>query len=207
MTKQEELDLIFRITQGNTALFEQLVTEHQKTVYNLALRKLGRPEDAADASQEAFLRAYTSLADYRGEGRFSAWLYRLTANVCLDMLRKRKRRGEVPLTWETADGEEEALPLPDERFCPETEAEKKELRRAVQRAMRKLPPDFAHILALREVGGLSYAEIAEQLKLEPGTVKSRICRARKKMLALLCADGNFSPPETSAGKEGETNDL
>ena len=206
MTHQEELDLIFRITQGDTALFEHLVTEHQKTVYNLALRMLGRPEDAQDASQEAFMRAYTGLGDFRGEGRFGAWLYRLTANVCLDQLRRRKRRGEVPLTRQTETGEEE-LPLPDERFCPETEAERQELREAVRRAMRRLPPEAAQILSLREIGGLSYEEIASQLQLESGTVKSRLSRARKKLLLILSADRNFSPPEASIGKEGETHDL
>lgn len=200
MTRSEEMSLIRRINGGETELFEFLVREHQKTVYNLALRMLRHPEDAQDCAQEAFIKAYRSLPFFRGEASFASWLYRLTTNVCLDFLRKRRRREEVSLTM---DDEEEPMeyPIADERFSPEAALEKKELRQAVQKGLETLPPEFREVLLLREVGGLSYEEIGAELALEPGTVKSRIFRARKKLAAHLMKQGNFSPKTSSEGKE------
>lgn len=202
MTRLEEMDIIHRILSGDTQLFELLVNENQKAVYNLALRMTGSQQDARDASQEAFIKAYRSLSSFRGDSKFSVWLYRLTTNACLDLLRQRSRRAEVSLT-ESADEDDEPIqmPVPDERFCPETELEKKELREAVRHAIAKLPPDFRQALLLREISGLSYEEIGLALQLEAGTVKSRIFRARKKLAQLLMADGNFSIPISSDGKE------
>ena len=203
MTKEEELRLIRRVLAGDKDAYEPLVLEHQTKTYNLALRILGSEADAWDAAQEAFLRAYTNLSDFRGESRFSVWLYRLTNNICLDMLRKQKRRPAVSLeAMENEDGDGETLQIPDERFSPQEELEKKELRSAVSRAMAQLPEEYRQILALREVSGLSYEELAETLQLEIGTVKSRLSRARKKLCTLLLRDGNFSMPESSNKGKG-----
>lgn len=208
MTKEEELRLIQRVLAGDKNAYEPLVLEHQTKVYNLALRILGNETDAWDAAQEALLRAYTSLADFRGESRFGVWLYRLTNNICIDMLRKQKRRPAVSLdAMENEDGESERLEIPDERFSPQEELEKKELRAAVSRAMAQLPEEYRQILALREISGLSYEELAEALKLETGTVKSRLNRARKKLCALLLRDGNFSMPESSNKGKGGVKDV
>jgi RNA polymerase sigma factor (sigma-70 family) len=203
VTRQEEMRLIRRILAGETQLFEAFFNENQTAVYNLALRMTGSEQDALDASQDAFLKAFHSLSSFRGDSKFSVWLYRLTSNACLDLLRRRSRRSEVSLTECGDDDEAEPaeLSIPDERFCPETELDKKELREAVQRAVVHLPPDFQQALLLREVSGLSYEEIAETLQLESGTVKSRIFRARKKLIQLLMADGNFSFIASSDGKE------
>ena len=118
MTIQEESALIGRVLAGDTDAFEPLVTENQNKVYHLALRLLGNEADAADAAQEAFLKAYTSLSGFRGDSRFSVWLYRLTNNVCLDMLRRQKRQSAVSLYTED-DGEEAELTLPDGGPGPE----------------------------------------------------------------------------------------
>lgn len=201
MTRSEEMNLIRRINSGETELFELLVREHQKTVYNLALRMLRHPEDAQDCAQEAFIKAYRSLPFFRGEASFSSWLYRLTTNVCLDLLRKRRRREEVSLTLEDEDEEPVEYPIADERFSPEASLEKKELRETVQQGLETLPPEFRQVLLLREVGGLSYEEIGQELSLEPGTVKSRIFRARKKLAAYLIKQGNISPKAASERKE------
>ena len=90
MTREEESAVIARVLAGDADAFEPLVREHQTNVYRLALRLLGNEADAADAAQDAFLKAYTSLGSFRGESRFSVWLYRLTNNVCIDALRRRK---------------------------------------------------------------------------------------------------------------------
>lgn len=88
MTRDEEKGYIERVLAGDESAYEPLVTENQTKVYRLALRILKNEADAEDAAQEAFLKAYTSLADFRGDSRFSVWLYRLTNNICIDMLRK-----------------------------------------------------------------------------------------------------------------------
>ena len=192
MTKEEELALIRRVLAGDADAFEPLVTENQTRAYHLAYRLLGNEADAADAVQDAFLKAYTSLGDFRGESRFSVWLYRLVNNVCIDALRRRKRQDAVSLVIEDEDGEETELPIPDERYSPERLAERAADREAVRAALAALPADCREILTLREIGGLSYDELAEALRLEPGTVKSRLNRARKRLCALLLESGNFS---------------
>lgn len=192
MTREEENILIAKIQNGNQASFEKLVLENQTKVYNLALRMVGNEQDAFDMSQEAFIKAYNSIALFRGESRFSVWLYRLTTNVCLDFLRSEGRKSHGSLTYMSEEDDDKELEIPDERFSPETLAEKKELREAVNRGLMSLPKDYRAILLLREIDGLSYEEIADALALEEGTVKSRIFRARKRLCAILKADGNFS---------------
>lgn len=201
MTRQEEQNIIARVLAGDTDAFELLVRAHEKLVYNLTLRILGNEQDALDASQEAFFRAYRALESFRADSKFSVWLYRLTSNVCLDMLRQRSRTGD-PLSLTTDEGME--LSLPDERFDPETELEKKELRRAVQEGLQALEPAFRQALVLREINGLSYEEIGQVMGLESGTVKSRIFRARRKLAAYLTASGNISAhkPSKDTGKGG-----
>ena len=186
MTKDEEKGYIERVLAGDESAYEPLVTENQTKVYRLALRILKNEADAEDAAQEAFLKAYTSLADFRGDSRFSVWLYRLTNNICIDMLRKNTRAVIVSLQTEDDDGEETEIAIPDERYSPERLAERAADRDAVR------TDDCREILALRESAGLSYDEIAAALSLEVGTVKSRLNRARKKLCIALLKSGNFS---------------
>ena len=195
MTPEREQDVIRRVLRGDSEAFSELVAAYQKTVYNIALRLLGSREDAEDAAQEVFLKAYTGLQSFRGESRLSVWLYRVTNNVCIDFLRRRKET--VSLSAQDEDGEPLELEIPDVRFDPAALAERADLREQVGRALDKLPPDARQILLLRELGGQSYDEIAQTLSLDIGTVKSRIFRARKKLCALLA--GNFS--ETFPSKE------
>ena len=200
MTKEEESALIARVLAGDADAFEPLVLEHQTNVYRLALRLMGNEADAADAAQDAFLKAYTSLSSFRGDSRFSVWLYRLTNNVCIDALRR--RRDTVPLETEDVQGEAEELPLPDERWSPEILAERAEDIRAVRTAMAALPPDCREILTLREIGGLSYEELSAALHLELGTVRSRLSRARKKLADELMKSGNYTPAPHVKQQEG-----
>lgn len=192
MTREEELELVCMVQNGDSSSFEKLVLDNQTKVYNLALRMVGNEDDAFDMSQEAFLRAYNCIGSFRGDSRFSVWLYRLTTNICLDFLRSEGRKTHNSLTYMGECEEEKELEIPDERFSPETMAEKNDLREAVHRGLMRLPKDYRAILLLREIEGLSYEEIASCLSLEAGTVKSRIFRARKKLCALLCDDGNIS---------------
>ncbi len=201
MTRDEELHIIRRVLDGDVNAFEKLVLENQKNVYNLALKMLGNPEDASDVSQETFLRAYRSLGSFQGDSRFSVWLYRMTSNVCIDFLRKRKRRAEVSMTVVNDEDEESELEIPDERFSPEQTLDRQERVRAVREGLQKLPEEYRRILTMREIGGLSYEELAEALDLELGTVKSKLFRARKKLCEVLLESGNFSPPDASKGRK------
>ena len=201
MTKDEELQIIRRARSGDTRAFETLVLENQKNVYNLALKILGSEEDAKDASQETFLRAYRSLESFHGDSRFSVWLYRTASNVCIDFLRRKKRRAELSMTVSNEEDGEAELEIPDERFSPEAMLEKAERIRALREGLQKLPEEYRRILTLREIGGMSYEELAQILELELGTVKSKLFRARKKLCSILLESGNFPQSDASQGRK------
>lgn len=203
MTEINEKEIIERVLGGDTEAFSELVTRYEKTVYNLAQRMVGDRSDAADMAQEAFVKAWTNLPSYRGESKFSAWLYRITTNVCLDFLRHKSRRPQVSLST-SDDDEERQLDIPDPKSMPEELLMKKLGMEAVHRGLEKLPPKHRQILVMRELGGLSYSEIAAQLSLEEGTVKSRIFRARKNLCAFLLGDGNI--PDSIASNNREEAD-
>ena len=200
MTREQEAAVIQSILDGDVNAFETLVKEYEKNVYNLALRMTGNSEDAADMSQEAFIKAYNSLSSFRGDSKFSVWLYRIVSNVCLDYLRSRTRKPTVSLSTENDDGEEVELDIADESQSPELLLDRSLTRDAVRRGLAALPPDHREILLLREIQGLSYEEIAAALGLEAGTVKSRIFRAGKKLCSFLIKDGNI-PEFVSSSKE------
>lgn len=179
MTREQEAAVISAVLDGDVDAYEALVKEYEKNVYNLALRMTGNSEDAADMSQEAFIKAYNSLGAFRGESKFSVWLYRIVSNVCLDFLRSKNRKPTVSLSTENDDGEEVELDIADESQSPEYLLDRSLTRDAVRRGLSSLPPEHREILLLREIQGLSYEEIADVLGIEEGTVKSRIFRARK----------------------------
>lgn len=200
MTREEERRIIDSVISGNSEDFEVLVIQNQTQIYNLAFRMVGNEEDAYDLSQDAFIRAYNSLDKFRGDSKFSVWLYRLTSNICLDFLRAKRRKRTISLSQlSPGDDDNIDLEVPDERFSPEREFDKKELQKSLQSGLEELPEEQREILLLREVNGMSYQEIADELDIEAGTVKSRIFRARRKLCNILLSSGNFS--ELRASKE------
>ena len=202
MTREEETQLVLRVQNGDQSAFEKLVLDNQNRVFNLAMRMVNNEEDALDMSQEAFIKAYNSIDSFRGDSRFSVWLYRLTTNVCLDFLRSKTRKAHSSLTFNEDEEDGKELEIPDERFSPDSITERNELREAIARGLNALPADYRAILLLREIESLSYDEIALVLELEEGTVKSRIFRARKKLCEILIADRNFSyTPASNRQKE------
>ena len=201
MTREQEAAVIQAVLGGDVNAFEKLVKEYEKNVYNLALRMTGNSEDAADMSQEAFIKAYNSITSFRGDSKFSVWLYRIVSNVCLDFLRSRSRKQTVSLSAENDDGEDVELDIADETQSPELLLDRSMTRDAVRRGLAALPPDHREILLLREIQGLSYEEIASVLGLVEGTVKSRIFRARKKLCSFLIKDGNIPDSVSSSNTE------
>ena len=198
-----EQDLVALAKKGDQDAFSQLVEANQNKIYSLALRMTGSPEDGADLAQEAFLRAWRSLPSFQEESSFSTWLYKLTSNLCIDFLRKEKRRKAVVTTVSLDDDQDESPPVevPDHRFTPEAEVERRELCSAMSRALKTMSEEHRQILILREVEGLSYTEIAQLLDVEEGTVKSRLARARISLRNILQKDGNFSSPVSSNHSE------
>ena len=196
-------ELVRAAAGGDEDAFAQLVALHEKKVYNLALRMCGNPEDAWDAAQEAFLSAWRGLPSFRGEAGFSTWLYRLTSNAAIDLLRRtRRQRGEASL-----DDENLGIDAVDRTPSAQEQAEASELRGAVTAGLSRLTDSHRQALVLREVQGLSYEEIAAVLEVDMGTVKSRISRARGALRKILQENGNLSgylpsKPAETVGKGG-----
>ena len=204
MTDQE---LAARAKAGDQGAFEQLVLDNQNKVYSLALRVTGDREEAAVLAQEAFLKAWQALPSFQGESSFSTWIHRLTANLCIDHLRRRARRQGVE-GGPSLDDEEAGWPEPaDWEGDPQRQLERIELSEALERGLAALPDYFRQPLVLRELSGLSYQEIGAALGLDLGTVKSRIARARLALRKILLADGNFSAAPPSNPVKGQEREA
>lgn len=192
MHPRDEIKLADRAAKGDKKAFEELVRANQTNVYNLALKLMKNTEDASDAAQESFLKAYLKLSTFRGDSKFSVWLYRLTYNTCLDMIRKRHQDNVISLNPETEDGKETEIEIRDDSPGPEELYEQRETQSIIRREMARLPEEQYRILVMREISGMSYSEIADTLGITEGTVKSRIFRARSKLSELLQKNGTFS---------------
>lgn len=162
--------LVRRAQRGDRFAFEALVERHQDRLYTLAARVLGSREDAADAVQEALVRAWLALPKFRRDARFSTWLYRICMNAAYDA-RSRRRLSAVEEPPEPAD--------PRDRFA------ERELSADLQRALNGLDETYRVAVVLYDVLGCSYAEIAELTEVPEGTVKSRIFRGRSELAKLL----------------------
>lgn len=192
LDKGLEKNWIDRCKQGKYDAFEELVKKYEKKIYNLAYRMTGSHEDANDLAQESFIRAFRSIGSYRGDAKFSTWLYRIATNVCLDELRRRKKQRLESLDEpvQTEDGEIEK-DIADWSHDPEESYEKKEIQKIVQKGIAKLPEDQKAVIILRDMQERSYDEIAYILNLSLGTVKSRINRGRKALKSYLKKDGEL----------------
>jgi RNA polymerase sigma-70 factor (ECF subfamily) len=172
-----EHDLIRRAQAGDRRSFDQLVGRAYPLVFNTAYRVLGDHDSAGDATQLSFVRAYRSLHTFRGSSSFTTWLYRIVSNVCLDLVRQRKRQAQS-LTLDSEEDTQVEREIPDERDEPERTALAGELQQAVHRALQELSLEHRVVLTLYDLAGFSYEEIGEMLQLPLGTVKSRLNRAR-----------------------------
>jgi len=184
----DEKALIRDAKRGDLDAFNRLIVEYQTLAFNIALRVMGDAASAADATQEAFISAYKGLRKYRG-GAFRSWLLRIVTNACYDELRRRKRRPAASLNGLEEEGEFIASDAgawgQTEADQPEAEAERAELRRAIEFCLQHLPPDFRVVAILVDVQGHDYNAASEVIGKPIGTVKSRLARARERMRKCL----------------------
>lgn len=184
----DEDKIVQRARRGDAAAFEALVTAYRDRVYRLALRLCGNEADADEAAQEAFLAAWRGLPNFRGESRFSTWLYQLVNHAAIDLLRREKRR--------VVAGDINEVDTPDTAPSPQQQAERNEQRQAVRRAVLALPPEQRQVVVLRFMEELSYEEIGAALHLPTGTVKSRLNRAKTALREILSQQGNLLGAES-----------
>ncbi|NLG50327.1 MAG: sigma-70 family RNA polymerase sigma factor [Chloroflexi bacterium] len=178
-----EEKLVSAAQKGDVNAFNQLVLAYQGLAYNVAYRILGNADKAADATQDAFLRGYRALHQFRG-GSFKTWLLRIVTNCCYDQLRVMQRRPTSPIDDLVEDDEHSTI-LEDASESPQEYIERLELDGFIQRALDALPEDQRVVLVMSDIEGMSYEEIAEVTSVALGTVKSRLSRARGKLRDLL----------------------
>jgi len=185
MTENVDLELVRRVQRGDSAAFDLLVRKYQHRVVALIGRYVHDWSEAQDVAQETFLRAYRALGNFRGDAQFSTWLHRIAVNTAKNHLVAHKRRppGE-DIDIDDAENFESALRLRD-NDTPERELMRQEMEQTVMRAVEALPEELRTAITLREVEGMSYEDIAQQMQCPIGTVRSRIFRAREAIDAQL----------------------
>ena len=197
-----DTDAVARARNGDHEAFRVLVERYQGRAYRLAVRVLQDPDLARDAVQDGFLKAYGSLDKFEGRSGFYTWLYRLIFNLCIDM--KRRDRSGRHVEWDDEVAREVASGVPGSDpgpgYEPGRDYERGELREALAKAIDALPDDAKRTLLLREVDGLSYAEIAEALEIPKGTVMSRLHHARRRVRELLIEAGAVEAPQKDDGR-------
>lgn len=184
-----EAELIQQSCAGSIDAFEQLILLYEKRVYTIAYKYMGNHEDANDMAQEALIKAYQSIGSFRGEAAFGTWLGKITANRCLDELRKRKKLQTTSLE-DTLELEEGCVKkeLESPAVTPEEHAVQQETAAYMQMLIGELKEEYRVAIVLREIDGYSYEAIADSLSCSVGTVKSRISRARQYLRERILAD-------------------
>jgi RNA polymerase sigma-70 factor (ECF subfamily) len=188
--RQEEQLLVDRCRRGDRESFAQLMRLHEKQIYNFTYRMLGSEGEAEDLTQDIFIAAFQGIRSFRGEAKFSTWLYRIALNQARNRIKylsrrnffaRQRRRTDygVNIVSESPEGLADSAPTPEQWTMT------KDLAVQVQECLNQIPPQARQILVLRDIQGFSYDEMSEMLSLKPGTVKSRLHRARAAMRECL----------------------
>ena len=182
----EETVLIANAGRGDLEAFNDLVLKHQGLLYHHVLALLGDSREAEDVTQEAFIRVYQRIRQFRG-GSFRAWLLKIGTNACFDVMRRFRRHPTQALFPEDEDGEENESPswLADRGTSVEALVERNLITAQVYRALEELPASYRSVITLVDLHELDYEEAAEILQIPLGTVKSRLARARLRMRHIL----------------------
>lgn len=190
MTPAEETRLVARLKRREELAFHELVIRHQRAIYGLCLRMIGQPTEAEDVAQDVFVRSFLAIDTFRGDSSLGTWLYRIAINLCKNRLKYlgRRRTSSAQAVEDVPEGElvrsvagglsvGEPAPRPDEALSGNR------TEHLIQRALAAVEPDFRELLVLRDIEGLSYAEVMTITGLAEGTVKSRLHRARSALKA------------------------
>ncbi len=178
-------ELVRASQRGRMETYEELVFRHRDKIFARAFSMLRNEEEALDFSQEAWIKGWQRLKQFKRDARFSTWMTRIVINLCLDHLRKRQRQATDSLEQIESEGGGIERRMPVETFNPTREMEREELRNEIDKAMEKLSYEHRTVLLLHEFEGLEYKEIAKAMHCSIGTVMSRLFYARRRLGNLL----------------------
>jgi RNA polymerase sigma-70 factor (ECF subfamily) len=196
--------LVRRVQAGNTEAFEELVRRYERKVYNITYRLMGNEQDASEALQDAFMRAYRFIGKFQFKSSFFTWLYRIATNVSLSKLRKREKVETVSIDQPVNEAGDLPFEIPDLKYGPEKLMKQRELRAAIQEAVDGLPKDYRSVVVLRDLEGLSNEEVSKVLKLSVAAVKSRLHRGRLVLREKLVSYVEVAPSRHQDSPERET---
>ncbi|SOE48417.1 RNA polymerase sigma factor RpoE [plant metagenome] len=184
--RDADAELVARVQRGDKKAFDLLVLKYQRKIMRLLSRMIRDPSDIEDVAQEAFIKAYRALPQFRGESAFYTWLYRIAVNTARNWMASSGRRPSAPNAIELEDGEtfNETDSLSD-ISTPESVVASREIAQTVNAAIQDLPEELRTAIVLREIEGMSYEDIAQSMDCPIGTVRSRIFRAREAIAARL----------------------
>jgi RNA polymerase sigma-70 factor (ECF subfamily) len=186
-TGPDDLELVARSQAGDTSAFNELVTRYRNRAYAMIYNMVRNEQDAWDLAQDGFLKAWKSISRFRGQSSFYTWLYRILMNVTIDAMRRKQIEGGTE--FDDQIGLQNIAPgaatAPKSEMEPAERMSDKEIRLRIDEAIAKLSPEHRTAIVMREIDGLEYTEIAEQMGCSLGTVMSRLFYARKKLQALL----------------------
>ena len=181
-------ELVSKLKKYDIKAFEEFVSLYEKKIYNYAYGFTLNREDSLDITQEVFLKVYKNIDKFKEKSSISTWIYRITSNVCIDFARKAKPNKVVSITDENLDIIQN---IKDTKILPEDFLVQTEMSEEIISSLNGLDYDAKQIIVMRDILGLTYSEIGEILKLEEGTVKSRIARSRKKLRSIILEKRNF----------------
>lgn len=183
-------ELVEGVKKGNIDAFEDIVKKYENKVYGIVFHMMKNQNEVEDLAQEVFLKVYKNLDKFKGDSSLYTWIYKITVNLCLDELKKRKNIIYLDEKISVEDGEIDKE-LPSNERSQEELYEDKELKENLHRCINKLPDKQKMMIVLRDIKGFSYDEIAKITNNKIGTVKSQINRARLKLKELLDKEGTF----------------
>ena len=196
MSRTDE-ELVASSLAGDPSAFDLLVLRWDRKIQGAIYRLMGSEEEARDLCQEAFLKAYRGLGGFKGEARFSSWLYQIALNLCRD--RMRRRRGRVMVSLDALEPDAQGQILRDEGASTHDLVEARDLQQRVRAAVMALPDDQREVIVLKEYEGLTFQEIAEVLGLPVSTVKTRLYRGLDRMRERLVSEGVSAPVASPVG--------
>lgn len=186
---EQDLELVRRCQQGDEKAFGQLVSRYQRKVYTIALSMVKSPDDAMDIAQEAFIKVHRYIGNFQGSSSFYTWLYRIIVNLCIDHMRRSGKFVSAEFDERTHDREQDEREVcvlsSDLGNNPSRTIGRKELAEQIRRAIDQLPPYHKAVIEMREIEGMSYAEMAKAMRVSKGTIMSRLHHARHKLQRIL----------------------